>query len=91
MLQKIAESKIIITSRIHSALPALAMGLKVIFIKEGLEHNNHKMRLSGLENYFNTVCFNDFFMINLDTIQRMENHTDYIEKTIQTINNFKVK
>ena len=91
MLQKIAESKIIITSRIHSALPALAMGLKVIFINEGLEHNNHKMRLSGLENYFNTVCFNDFFMINLDTIQRMENHTDYIENTIQTINNFKVK
>ena len=91
MLQKIAESKIIITSRIHSALPALAMGLKVIFINEGLEHRNHKMRLSGLENYFNTVCFNDFFMINLDTIQSMENHMGYIEKTNQTINNFKVK
>ena len=91
MLKKIAESKIIITSRVHSALPALAMGLKVIFINEGLEHSNHKMRLSGLENYFKTVCFNDFFMINLDAIQSMENHMDCIKKTNQTINNFKVK
>ena len=91
MLQKIAESKIIITSRIHSALPALAMGLKVIFIDEGLEHNNHKMRLSGLKNYFKTVCFNDFFMINLDTIQSTENHMNFVKKTNQTINKFKVK
>ena len=37
MLNKIAESDIIITSRIHAALPALAMGLKVIFIDEGLD------------------------------------------------------
>jgi len=90
MLQKIAESNIIITSRIHSALPALAMGLKVIFINEGLEHSNHKMRLSGLKNYFNTVCLNDFFMINLDTIQSMENHMSHIKKINQTINKFKI-
>ena len=37
MLKEIAKSEIIITSRIHAALPALAMGLKVIFINEGVK------------------------------------------------------
>ena len=91
MLNKIAESDIIITSRIHAALPALAMGLKVIFIDEGLDHTNHKMRLSGLKNYFKTVDFKDFFMINLEDIKNMENHNNYIQNIKQTINKFKTQ
>ena len=89
MLKNIAESDIIITSRIHAALPALAMGLKVIFIDEGLGHTNHKMRLSGLKNYFKTVDLKDFFMINLEDVKNMENHNNYIQKIKQTINKFK--
>ena len=89
MLDNIAESDIIITSRIHAALPALAMGLKVIFIDEGLDHTNHKMRLSGLKNYFKTVDLKDFFMINLEDVKNMENHNNYIQKIKQTINKFK--
>ena len=91
MLNKIAESDIIITSRIHAALPALAMGLKVIFIDEGLHHTNHKMRLSGLKNYFKTVDFKDFFMINLEDVKNMENHDNYIQNIKQTINKFKTQ
>ena len=91
MLNKIAESDIIITSRIHAALPALAMGLKVIFIDEGLDHTNHKMRLSGLKNYFKTVDFKDFFMINLEDVKNMENHNNYIQNIKQTINKFKTQ
>jgi len=91
MLNKIAESDIIITSRIHAALPALAMGLKVIFIDEGLDHTNHKMRLSGLKNYFKTVDFKDFFMINLEDVKNMENHNTYIQNIKQTINKFKTQ
>ena len=89
MLKKIAESEIIITSRIHAALPALSMGLKVIFIDEGLEHTNHKMRLSGLKNYFHTVYLKDFFMINLEDTKNMKNHNNYSQKIKQTINKFK--
>jgi polysaccharide pyruvyl transferase WcaK-like protein len=91
MLNKIAESDIIITSRIHAALPALAMGLKVIFIDEGLDHTNHKMRLSGLKHYFKTVHFKDFFMINLEDVKNMENHNNYIQNIKQTINKFKTQ
>ena len=88
MLEKIAESEVMITSRIHAALPALAMGLKVIFIDQGLDHINHKNRLSGLKNYFTCVNLKDFFMINLDNIPVTDKHKVYTQKIKDTINNF---
>jgi hypothetical protein len=88
MLEKIAESEVMITSRIHAALPALAMGLKVIFIDQGLDHVNHKHRLSGLINYFTHVNLKDFFMINLDNIPAMEKHKAHTQKIKDSINNF---
>ena len=88
MLEKIAESEVMITSRIHAALPALAMGLKVIFIDQGLDHINHKHRLSGLKNYFTCVNLKDFFMINLDNIPVTDKHKVYTQKIKETINNF---
>ena len=88
MLEKIAESEVMITSRIHAALPALAMGLKVIFIDQGLDHVNHKHRLSGLINYFTRVNLKDFFMINLDNIPAMEKHKAHTQKIKDSINNF---
>ena len=88
MLENIAESEVMITSRIHAALPALAMGLKVIFIDQGLDHINHKHRLSGLKNYFTCVNLEDFFMINLDNIPVTDKHKVYTQKIKDTINNF---
>ena len=88
MLEKIAESEVMITSRIHAALPALAMGLKVIFIDQGLDHINHKHRLSGLKNYFTCVNLKDFFMINLDNIPLTDKHKVYTQKIKDTITNF---
>ena len=88
MLKKIALSEILITSRIHAALPALAMGLKVVFIDEGLENENHKQRLSGLKNYFTTTNLKDFFMINLDNLLEGVAHKDHIKKTKLTIKKF---
>ena len=88
MLEKIAESEVMITSRIHAALPALAMGLKVIFIDQGLDHINHKHRLSGLKNYFTCVNLKDFFMINLDNIPAMDKHKVHTQKIIDTLNKF---
>ena len=88
MLEKIAESEVMITSRTHAALPALAMGLKVIFIDQGLDHINHKHRLSGLKNYFTCVNLKDFFMINLDNIPLTDKHKVYTQKIKDTITNF---
>ena len=91
MLQKIAENEVMITSRIHAALPALAMGLKVVFIDQGLDHVNHKHRLSGLTNYFTCVNLKDFFMINLDNIPEMDRHKVHIKKIKNTINKFLIQ
>jgi len=51
-LEAIARAKLVITSRIHSALPAVAFGTPVIFLSDGLEHPNQKSRLEGMENFF---------------------------------------
>ena len=88
MLQKIAQSETLITSRIHAALPAIAMGLKVVFIDEGLGHDNHKQRLSGLRNYLTCTNLKDFFMINLDDVPLRKKHTEESIKIKEIINNF---
>jgi len=88
MLKEIAKSKIIITSRIHAALPALAMGLKVIFINEGLSHKNHKTRTADVNKFFLTVSLEEFFMTNLDTIQKRTDHKVYFKKIKETITKF---
>ncbi len=88
MLKEIAKSEIIITSRIHAALPALAMGLKVIFINEGLSHKNHKTRIADVNKFFITVSLKEFFMTNLETIQKRTDHKVYFKKIKETITKF---
>ncbi len=88
MLKEIAKSEIIITSRIHAALPALAMGLKVIFINEGLSHKNHKTRTEDVNKFFMTVSLEEFFMTNLETIQKRTEHKMYFKKIKETITKF---
>ena len=88
MLKEIAKSEIIITSRIHAALPALAMGLKVIFINEGLSHKNHKTRTADVNKFFTTVSLEEFFITNLETIQKRTDHKVYFKKIKETITKF---
>ena len=88
MLKEIAKSEIIITSRIHAALPALAMGLKVVFINEGLSHKNHKTRTADVNKFFMTVSLKEFFMTNLDIIQKRTEHKVYFKKIKKTITKF---
>ncbi len=51
-LKKIAEAKLVITSRIHTALPAVAFNTPVLFLSDGLEHPNQMSRLKGMEQFF---------------------------------------
>lgn len=50
-LQRLCNAKFVITSRIHCALPCLAMGTPVLFIDCDLNQS----RLEGLKNLFNTI------------------------------------
>lgn len=50
-LQRLCNAKFVITSRIHCALPCLAMGTPVLFIDCDLNQS----RLEGLKDLFNTI------------------------------------
>jgi polysaccharide pyruvyl transferase WcaK-like protein len=54
-LECIASAKLVITSRIHSALPAVAYGTPVIFLADGLQHPNQKSRFEGMESFFKMI------------------------------------
>jgi len=51
-LKLIASAQLVITSRIHSALPAAAFDTPVLFLSDGLNHPNQKSRLEGMEAFF---------------------------------------
>lgn len=57
LLNKYARAKLVITSRIHCALPCLALGTPVIFI-DGFDHINDTCRFDGVTNLFNKIKIN---------------------------------
>src|SRR5699024_11247334 len=54
-LRKYAEAKLVITSRIHCALPCLALGTPVIFLNYGLDFDISSCRLEGILDLFNVI------------------------------------
>jgi hypothetical protein len=61
-LKKYASAKLVITSRIHCALPCVALNIPVIFIDGGLDHATDQTRLKGISEYFNTYSI--FSVVN---------------------------
>lgn len=57
LLHKYARAKLVITSRIHCALPCLALGTPVIYIN-GFDSFVDSCRLDGLLNLFNCIDIN---------------------------------
>ena len=72
----ISKSKLVITSRIHTALPAIALGTKVIFLTDGLDHINQKSRLEGLSDYFYCCKTSDLSNLKLNEILPKKNHEE---------------
>jgi hypothetical protein len=67
-LKKYAEAKLVITSRIHCALPCLALGTPVLFVMEGLvDEKLHMSRFRGILDHINILTkqpkeeFNNLF------------------------------
>ena len=88
LLRKIADSDYVITSRLHSAMPAVAMGKKVIFINEGLDNINHRSRISGAQSFFKSIKLKEIRMLNFDSIIIDKNHMIYSKKIQEIINTF---
>jgi hypothetical protein len=54
-LKKLASAKLVVTSRIHAALPCLALGTPVIFINYGFDNSSDQSRFKGISELFNTI------------------------------------
>jgi hypothetical protein len=56
-LKKLCNAKLVITSRIHCALPCIAMGTPVVFLNGGFEGYNNQFtsRFEGLIDFFNRI------------------------------------
>lgn len=89
LLHKYARAKLVITSRIHCALPCLALGTPVIFIN-GFDSLGDTCRFNGLMDLFNTISVDPQThqsILNLNSTQRIvlnsipKNPTNYQELT----------
>lgn len=54
-LKRLANAKLVVTSRIHTALPCLAMGTPVIFVNGGFKNKIDNCRFDGLFDFFNRI------------------------------------
>lgn len=54
-LERLSRAKLVVTSRIHTALPCLAMGTPVIFINGGFENEVDNCRFEGIIDLFNRI------------------------------------
>ncbi len=93
-LERLSKAKLVVTSRIHCALPCLAMGTPVIFIDSELD----QPRISGLKDFFNHFVIegdritNNFGItgkIGLsDKIENPTRHCRYAENLEKQARNF---
>lgn len=99
VLRKYANAQLVITSRIHCALPCLAFGTPIIFIDGGLDNKSERCRLEGLTDWFNTISIkkdgevsNNFdisFPITPESkIQNTDLHIDHANKLVEKCLNF---
>lgn len=59
LLEKYSEARFVITSRIHCALPCLAMGTPVLYVDNLNMGEIHNCRLDGLRQLFHTIEIKD--------------------------------
>ncbi|MGB0375629.1 MAG: polysaccharide pyruvyl transferase family protein [Flavobacteriaceae bacterium] len=87
-LRWIAHARLVVTSRIHTALPAVAMGVPVVFVSDGLEHPNQFSRLEGLLELFYTCKAQELSQCDWQAIQPTEQHLPWVENMQTKISEF---
>ena len=79
-LQDIAQAAVVITSRIHTALPAVALGTPVLFLSDGLEHPNQASRLEGLSDLFPICNTKALKNVVLEQLKPTRQHLDFVRR-----------
>ena len=90
LLKKYASAKLVITSRIHCALPCLAIGTPVVFIAGGDLFNEHEMsRLRGTIEHLNIVSAEEVkFDSNLTETIKIHDKNSFDWNNVQNNNKF---
>ena len=88
-LKYIANAKLVITSRIHSALPAVAFGTPVLFLSDGLKHINQRSRLDGMNTFFQILNSIDLKNFDLKKIKNTKRHKPFVNRMRKEIISFK--
>lgn len=97
LLAKYAEAELVITSRIHCALPCLALGTPVIFIDDSLNHSSERSRLDGLIDFFHIIRIeNDNLivpeeisqLVSLSSLKNKETYKEYRDLIISKLKDF---
>lgn len=55
LLKRYSKAKLVVTSRIHCALPCIAMGTPVIFLYGGFDNQMDQVRFDGILDYMNVI------------------------------------
>lgn len=76
LIRQIASAELVVTSRIHTALPATALQTPVLFLTDGLGHINHRSRIEGLDKYFPSCTTRDLDALDLTEIRPLEKHLE---------------
>jgi len=85
LLKRYQKAKLVVTSRIHCALPCLAMGTPVIFVYGGFDSFSDQCRLEDPCRLFNTIYINgeknttNFDYESFRKTAQIHNKTDYLE------------
>jgi hypothetical protein len=98
-LNKYSRAKIVVTNRIHCALPCIGMGTPVIYLNDLSQSEASSCRLEGLLQFFNVVDYDNGTLrsksdqihgkIKSDTIIRnKENHKAYVDSLIRNCEQF---
>lgn len=74
LVQKYSRASLVITSRIHCALPCIGLGTPVIFVENKQQLETSRCRLSGLRELLNIVEWNH------NHLEKTFNHTGLISK-----------
>ena len=83
LLKKYSTAKLVITSRIHCALPCLALGTPVIYLN-GFESEFDACRMEGLSELFHTVNVNrktGKILANFDTQGLIDENINLVNKS----------
>jgi hypothetical protein len=87
LLDKYSKAKYVVTSRIHCALPCLALETPVIYIENNNQTETSFCRLEGLIDLFNVISVNNF---NFSTNIQIPKNKIGLDFLFRNKNNFKI-